>query len=100
LPSTLGLFFSTSPDAAPIDHLTTMPTTHVEPGCDPLLQEIANALWKSRKVVVVTGAGISTNSGIPVRPRRIFLPSLLSTFSFPADPCCCRTSDPRMACIP
>ncbi|KAG7288314.1 hypothetical protein NEMBOFW57_007845 [Staphylotrichum longicolle] len=42
-----------------------MPTTHVEPGCDPLLQEIANALWKSRKVVVVTGAGISTNSGIP-----------------------------------
>ncbi|KAH6857089.1 hypothetical protein B0I37DRAFT_403505 [Chaetomium sp. MPI-CAGE-AT-0009] len=42
-----------------------MPTTHVEPGCDPLLQDIANALWKSRKVVVITGAGISTNSGIP-----------------------------------
>ncbi|KAK3898826.1 NAD-dependent histone deacetylase HST3 [Staphylotrichum tortipilum] len=42
-----------------------MPTTHVEPGSDPLLQEVANALWKSRKVVVVTGAGISTNSGIP-----------------------------------
>ncbi|KAK3290525.1 uncharacterized protein B0H64DRAFT_60385 [Chaetomium fimeti] len=42
-----------------------MPTTHVEPGCDPLLQDIANALSKSRKVVVITGAGISTNSGIP-----------------------------------
>ncbi|KAK3306345.1 uncharacterized protein B0T15DRAFT_138083 [Chaetomium strumarium] len=42
-----------------------MPTTHVEPGCDPLLQDIANALWKARKVVVITGAGISTNSGIP-----------------------------------
>ncbi|EAQ88539.1 hypothetical protein CHGG_05158 [Chaetomium globosum CBS 148.51] len=42
-----------------------MPTTHVEPGCDPLLQDIANTLWKSRKVVVITGAGISTNSGIP-----------------------------------
>ncbi|KAL2193914.1 hypothetical protein P885DRAFT_44077 [Corynascus similis CBS 632.67] len=42
-----------------------MPTTHVDPGCDPLLQDIANTLWKSRKVVVITGAGISTNSGIP-----------------------------------
>ncbi|KAL2267906.1 hypothetical protein VTJ83DRAFT_5183 [Remersonia thermophila] len=42
-----------------------MPTTHVRPECDDLLQDIANALWKSRKVVVVTGAGISTNSGIP-----------------------------------
>lgn len=44
-----------------------MPTTHVRPECEDLLQEIANSLWKSRKVVVVTGAGISTNSGIPVR---------------------------------
>ncbi|KAK4034509.1 NAD-dependent histone deacetylase HST3 [Parachaetomium inaequale] len=42
-----------------------MPTTHVDPGCDPLLQDIANTLWKARKVVVITGAGISTNSGIP-----------------------------------
>ncbi|KAK4152962.1 NAD-dependent histone deacetylase HST3 [Chaetomidium leptoderma] len=42
-----------------------MPTTHVEPGCEPLLQDIANTLCKSRKVVVITGAGISTNSGIP-----------------------------------
>ncbi|KAJ4286918.1 NAD-dependent deacetylase hst3 [Collariella sp. IMI 366227] len=42
-----------------------MPTTHVEPGSGPLLQEIANTLWKARKVVVITGAGISTNSGIP-----------------------------------
>ncbi|KAK3991076.1 putative NAD-dependent histone deacetylase [Cladorrhinum sp. PSN332] len=43
----------------------TMPTTHVEPGSDALLQEIANSLLKARKVVVITGAGISTNSGIP-----------------------------------
>ncbi|KAL2163917.1 hypothetical protein VTH06DRAFT_3129 [Thermothelomyces fergusii] len=42
-----------------------MPTTYVAPGCDPLLQDIANTLWKSRKIVVITGAGISTNSGIP-----------------------------------
>lgn len=43
-----------------------MPTTHVEPDSESLLQDIANSVWKSRKVVVITGAGISTNSGIPV----------------------------------
>ncbi|KAK4183955.1 putative NAD-dependent histone deacetylase [Podospora australis] len=42
-----------------------MPTTHVEPGSEALLQDIANSLWKAKKVVVITGAGISTNSGIP-----------------------------------
>lgn len=46
-----------------------MPTTHVEPSSGELLQDIANSLLKARKVVVVTGAGISTNSGIPVRER-------------------------------
>lgn len=45
-----------------------MPTQHVEPASHSLLQDVANALLKARKVVVVTGAGISTNSGIPVRP--------------------------------
>lgn len=43
-----------------------MPTTHVQPDSHEELQGIANALLKARKVVVVTGAGISTNSGIPV----------------------------------
>ncbi|KAJ9137507.1 hypothetical protein NKR23_g9151 [Pleurostoma richardsiae] len=42
-----------------------MPTTHVKPESSDILQGIADSLWKSRKVVVVTGAGISTNSGIP-----------------------------------
>ncbi|KAK7420449.1 NAD-dependent deacetylase hst3 [Neonectria magnoliae] len=42
-----------------------MPTTHVQPDSHEDLQGIANALLKARKVVVVTGAGISTNSGIP-----------------------------------
>ncbi|KAM7207798.1 hypothetical protein V8F20_001840 [Naviculisporaceae sp. PSN 640] len=42
-----------------------MPTTHVVSGSESELQDIANSLWKSRKVVVITGAGISTNSGIP-----------------------------------
>jgi len=45
-----------------------MPTTHVKPTADELLQQIADALWKARKILVVTGAGISTNSGIPVCP--------------------------------
>ncbi|KJZ78662.1 hypothetical protein HIM_02053 [Hirsutella minnesotensis 3608] len=42
-----------------------MPTQHVEPQSHDLLGDISNALLKARKVVVVTGAGISTNSGIP-----------------------------------
>lgn len=43
-----------------------MPLLHVQAGSADQLQDIADALWKARKVVVVTGAGISTNSGIPV----------------------------------
>lgn len=43
-----------------------MPTAHVEPSSGELLQDIADSLLKARKIVVVTGAGISTNSGIPV----------------------------------
>lgn len=43
-----------------------MPTQHVDPSSSEQLQDVANALLKSRKVVVITGAGISTNSGIPV----------------------------------
>ncbi|OHE90450.1 Hst3 protein [Colletotrichum orchidophilum] len=42
-----------------------MPTTQVTPTEDVLLQGIAESLFKARKVVVITGAGISTNSGIP-----------------------------------
>ncbi|KAM0425085.1 hypothetical protein ACHAPT_009645 [Fusarium lateritium] len=42
-----------------------MPTTHVGPESQDALQDIANGLLKARKVIVVTGAGISTNSGIP-----------------------------------
>ncbi|KAK1659052.1 hypothetical protein BDP55DRAFT_733561 [Colletotrichum godetiae] len=42
-----------------------MPTTQVTPTEDVLLQGIADSVFKARKVVVITGAGISTNSGIP-----------------------------------
>ena len=43
-----------------------MPTVQIEPQADEPLQEVAESLLKARKVVVITGAGISTNSGIPV----------------------------------
>ncbi|KAH7309302.1 DHS-like NAD/FAD-binding domain-containing protein [Rhexocercosporidium sp. MPI-PUGE-AT-0058] len=42
-----------------------MPTTRVGPDSDLKLQEVADVMGGSRKVVVVTGAGISTNCGIP-----------------------------------
>ncbi|KAF5970469.1 NAD-dependent histone deacetylase HST3 [Fusarium coicis] len=42
-----------------------MPTIHVSRDSQDELQDIANGLLKARKVIVVTGAGISTNSGIP-----------------------------------
>lgn len=44
----------------------TMPTQRVMPSCSGHLQDIADTLSKAKKVVVVTGAGISTNLGIPV----------------------------------
>ena len=43
-----------------------MPTIQVGPDSSLELQAIADAFGKSRKVIVVTGAGISTNCGIPV----------------------------------
>ncbi|XXG95169.1 hypothetical protein Hte_001429 [Hypoxylon texense] len=42
-----------------------MPTVQVKPTSSELLQHVADSLGKARKVVIITGAGISTNSGIP-----------------------------------
>lgn len=42
-----------------------MPILEVKPTSSELLQHVANSLAKARKVVIITGAGISTNSGIP-----------------------------------
>lgn len=49
-----------------------MPTQHVQPESHEILQDVAAALFKARKIVVVTGAGISTNSGIPVCAPGVF----------------------------
>lgn len=43
-----------------------MPIVEVEGHDNRQLQNVANILTASKKVVVVTGAGISTNCGIPV----------------------------------
>ncbi|KAI1101675.1 DHS-like NAD/FAD-binding domain-containing protein [Jackrogersella minutella] len=45
--------------------LFKMPILDVKPTSSELLQHVANSLSKARKVVIITGAGISTNSGIP-----------------------------------
>jgi hypothetical protein len=82
-----------------------MPTTHVGPESQEALQDIANGLLKARKVVVVTGAGISTNSGIPVsffrkRPRSSQLEiGALASIAGPDDRIAnsSRISAPRMA---
>ncbi|KAI0595751.1 hypothetical protein F4775DRAFT_595042 [Biscogniauxia sp. FL1348] len=42
-----------------------MPTIQVSPTDSTLLQNVADVLGKARKMVIITGAGISTNSGIP-----------------------------------
>lgn len=67
LNSRISIFFGVFSPAAGLAQSLKMPTQHVEPVSHDLLQDVANALLKARKVVVVTGAGISTNSGIPVR---------------------------------
>ncbi len=43
-----------------------MPITQVTSENHRELQTIANALAAAKKIVLVTGAGISTNCGIPV----------------------------------
>ena len=45
-----------------------MPIIEVQDDSSRLLQEIADTLVAARKIVVLTGAGISTNCGIPVCP--------------------------------
>lgn len=46
-----------------------MPLREVVADDDRALQDIADALVKSHKQLLITGAGISTSCGIPVRER-------------------------------
>ena len=43
-----------------------MPLQEVKSGNDRALQDIADLLAKSHKIILITGAGISTSCGIPV----------------------------------
>jgi thiamine pyrophosphate-dependent acetolactate synthase large subunit-like protein len=45
----------------------------VEPGSDDDLQAVAVALARAKNVVVLAGAGISTDAGIPVCSGTAFL---------------------------
>lgn len=56
-----------------------MPIIQVEAGDNRQQQNIANILASSKRVVVVTGAGVSTNCGIPVG-FIIFLPCLFGIY--------------------
>jgi hypothetical protein len=69
-----------------------MPTIQVGPRSDQELQQIADSLARARKVVVITGAGISTNCGIPVSGDRPALQCRLLTYH--------RTFDQKMDSTP
>ena len=53
-----------------------MPITKVISRSDRKLQDVADSLQSAKKVVVFTGAGISTNSGIPVSLEAVAIPHL------------------------
>ncbi|KAJ3574740.1 hypothetical protein NPX13_g4270 [Xylaria arbuscula] len=64
-----------------------MPTLQIKPDALDLLQDVADTLSKSRKMVIITGAGISTNSGIPVRaPSSHPLPTMVAVAADTAAP--------------
>jgi hypothetical protein len=71
-----------------------MPTIHVRPEVDLHMQQVADTIGKSKKVVVVTGAGISTNCGIPVSSLVLLSNSLESAFNTLH-----RISAQKMGCI-
>ena len=47
-------------------NIRTMPITHVQPENEKLLRELQSALEAANRIVMITGAGISTSCGIPV----------------------------------
>lgn len=60
-----------------------MPIDQVGQNENRQLQNIANILASSKRVVVITGAGISTNSGIPVSFSKLNHESPLTILGLP-----------------
>jgi hypothetical protein len=65
-PTTLCFSFIPTIECSTIHFVATMSIQEVEKHHAPQLKLIANALASSKKIIVVSGAGISTNCGIPV----------------------------------
>jgi NAD-dependent SIR2 family protein deacetylase len=63
-----------------------MPLQEILPGDDRPLQDIADLLVKSHRVVVITGAGISTSCGIPDFRSKDGLYNLIPDQSLPTPP--------------
>ncbi len=51
-----------------------MPILEITKDDNRQLQNVANTLASAKKIVVITGAGISTNCGIPVSSRPLYIP--------------------------
>jgi NAD-dependent SIR2 family protein deacetylase len=63
-----------------------MPLPEILPGDDRPLQDIADLLVKSHKIVVITGAGISTSCGIPDFRSKDGLYNLIPDQTLPTPP--------------
>ena len=63
-----------------------MPLREVTAGDEKPLQEIADGLLKSNKIIVITGAGVSTAAGIPDFRSKDGLYNLIPDQSFPPTP--------------
>ena len=73
-----------------------MPLQTVQPADDKALQDIADNLFRSHKVVVITGAGISTSADIPDFRSRDGLYNLIPEQSFPPTPPASNPSTPSI----
>jgi thiamine pyrophosphate-dependent acetolactate synthase large subunit-like protein len=49
-------------------------TTHVKPDDETTLGKIAKAVTRAKKIIIITGAGISTNAGIDVSAHLSLFP--------------------------
>lgn len=47
----------------------------VDPEREAMFKKVCQALWTGKRIIVVTGAGISVSSGIPVRNNMVLMVS-------------------------